>query len=243
MSHLKNVQAFGKLTGICTGYGGQYNPGQQNLQVNAMTTLMLKAQQAMEAWIEAEAFYDQATNKRKAEFTELQRVSSGVCSILRASGASELTVSDGYSFNRLIGGSGRRKRNAASPAMTNAAADQAPPPVISRSSAAFASKANSFAKLVELVTMEPKYTPNEYSFTAAGLQQKLTEMQALNALVAQAEIRLTQARRDRDDLFYQMQGNLFSTATAAKQYIRGVFGYRSSQHLEVQKLLFTNPRS
>jgi hypothetical protein len=208
-----------------------------------MTTLMIKAQQAKEAWIEAQAFYDQATNQRKAEFKGLRRMSSGVCFVLRASGASALTVSDAYSYNRKIWSYRVARRKTAPPAVSAAAETGEQPPVISRSSADFASKVNYFAKLVELVSMEPKYAPNEPDFTVAGLQQKLAEMQALNALVAQAEIRLTQARRDRDDLYYKMEGSLFSTAIAAKQYIRGVFGYQSSQHQEVRKLRFTNPRA
>ena len=32
MSHIKNVDAYSRLVGLCTGYGGKYNPGQQNLQ-------------------------------------------------------------------------------------------------------------------------------------------------------------------------------------------------------------------
>ena len=44
MSHVKNLQSFDKVIRICTGLGGTYNPGQQNLQVNVMATLMNIAQ-------------------------------------------------------------------------------------------------------------------------------------------------------------------------------------------------------
>ena len=59
------MQAFGKLTGICTGLGGTYNPGKQNLQVNAMITLLNSAQQAWEEVKEAQKAYDNATNDRE----------------------------------------------------------------------------------------------------------------------------------------------------------------------------------
>jgi predicted AAA+ superfamily ATPase len=94
---------------------------------------------------------------------------------------------------------------------------------------------------VETVSAEPKYKPNEPGLSVAGLQQKLTELQHLNDTVVQAEIRLTQARRSRNELYYYKEGNLFSTALAAKQYVRGIFGYQSSQHQEVQRLNFTKP--
>ena len=61
------MQAFGKLTGICTGYGGTYNPGQQNLQVNAMTTLLNSAQQAWEEVKEARKAYEEAVKAGVAQ--------------------------------------------------------------------------------------------------------------------------------------------------------------------------------
>ena len=33
MNTIKNMQAFTRLIGYCTGYGGKYNPGRQTLQV------------------------------------------------------------------------------------------------------------------------------------------------------------------------------------------------------------------
>jgi hypothetical protein len=64
MSHVKNVQAFEKLAGLCTGYGGAYNPGQQNLQVNALVTSLNNAQQVLMEVTEAQTVLDNATNRR-----------------------------------------------------------------------------------------------------------------------------------------------------------------------------------
>lgn len=36
MSYYRNADAFGKLVGVCAGYGGKYNPTQTNLQVNSL---------------------------------------------------------------------------------------------------------------------------------------------------------------------------------------------------------------
>lgn len=57
------MQAFEKLMGIYTGYGGQYNPGQQNLQVNALVTLLNNAQQKLSEVNEAQTAYDNITNR------------------------------------------------------------------------------------------------------------------------------------------------------------------------------------
>ena len=78
MSHTKNMQSFEKLMGICTGLGGNYNPGKQNLQVNAMTTLSTIAQQIGEEVREARKAYDNATNAREQAFSDIRPLSSSI---------------------------------------------------------------------------------------------------------------------------------------------------------------------
>lgn len=238
MSHVKNVQAFGKLTGICTGYGGQYNPGKQNLQVKAMATLTSKAQQAMVGVNEAKGLYDIATNNRVTGFYGLRKLSSSVIALLKMSGAHELTVNDAVINNRKIWGSRKANRKANAEILAD--------PEKRRSTFLYnqdyASIANYFAKVVETVSNEPLYQPNEPYMTVAGLQKKVEDLYKLNKAVTAAEIGLKQAKRNRDELYYLVDGNLFDTALNAKLYVRGIFGFQSSQHLEVRTLRFTKPR-
>src|SRR6185369_6324513 len=84
MSHIKNVQAFGKLTGICTGYGGSYKPGKQNLQANAMSALTNNAQQVMGEVLSAQINFDNITNVREAAFKDIQRFGTRIISALKA---------------------------------------------------------------------------------------------------------------------------------------------------------------
>ena len=104
MSHVKNMQAFGKLTGICTGLGGTYNPGQQNLQVNVMATLMNIAQQSWEEVKEAQSTYDKATNNRELGFRKIRKLSARVYDMLKASGANTLLLDDALNCKRRIYG-------------------------------------------------------------------------------------------------------------------------------------------
>lgn len=238
MSHVKNVQAFGKLTGICTGYGGQYNPGKQNLQVNAMATLWTKAQQAMVEVNEAQSLYDMATNNRVTGFRGLRKLSSSVIALLKMSGAHELTVNDALTNNRKIWGT---RKKTVSKANTEVMTGEVKRKSTFLYNQDYASIANYFAKVVETVVNEPLYQPNEPHMTVDGLQKKVEELHVLNRAVTDAEIRLKQAKRNRDELYYKVDGNLFDTALAAKLYVRGIYGYQSSQHLEVKALRFTKP--
>ena len=102
--------------------------------------------------------------------------------------------------------------------------------------------ANYFAGLVELVEKEPLYTPTESYLTVAGLQATLEKVQALNEAVTMAEVRLAQARRNRNQVFYEMEGNLFETALGVKYYVRSIFGFGSPEHKELARLKFTKPK-
>src|SRR5260221_337769 len=94
MSHVKNLHAFGKLTGICTGYGGTYKPGQQNLQVNALIAMSYNAQQVLGEVNEKQTAYDNITNNRELGFKGIRHLSSRIVSVLKSSGANALTVKD-----------------------------------------------------------------------------------------------------------------------------------------------------
>jgi hypothetical protein len=237
MSHVKNVQAFGKLTGICTGYGGQYNPGQQNLQVEALVALLNHAQQTLSEVNEAQTAYDNITNTRELGFEGVQKLSSRIFSVLKSCGAHALTIDDARVNMRRLRGSRSSKSLASTGAVT---AEEDPKPGFSYSRD-YASLAFYFAKLVETVSAEANYRPTEPELSVEGVQAKVAELQSLNDAVAKAEIELTSARRKRNALFYKGQGNLFATAVAAKQYVRGVFGFSSDQRVEVSKLRFTKP--
>jgi hypothetical protein len=237
MSHVKNVQAFGKLTGICTGYGGQYNPGQQNLQVDALVTLLNNAQQTLSEVNEAQTAYDNITNTRELGFRGVRKFSSRIFSVLKSCGAHALTIDDARVSMRKLQGSKSSKPVATTEAVT---AEENPKPGFVYSQD-YASLAFYFARLVETVAAEANYRPTEPELSVAGLRAKVTELQSLNNAVATAEIELTGARRKRNALFYKAQGSLFATAVAAKMYVRGAFGFNSDQRAEVSKVRFTKP--
>jgi hypothetical protein len=238
MSNVKNVQAFGKLIGICTGYGGKYNPGQQNLQVNAMITLLNSAQQAMEEVSEAKTTYDNATNNRELAFKQLRKLGTSVISVLRSCGANKLTLKD--ATVRI------RKLNGASPTyrltlpVENPSKVMKPRPRVARGGD-FGSMVDYFSQLVETVSAEVRYKPNEPELSTGGLTATLAKLRSLNEGVMQAQVKLGNARRQRDLLLYLSDNNLFDTANAARQYVKAVCGYRSPQHLEVVRLSFNKP--
>lgn len=164
-----------------------------------------------------------------------RKLSSRICTLLRSCGAHPLTVKDALASNRKLWGVKRTP-------LPEVKVGEERPKTAATNGNDFASLAQHFARLVETVSAEAKYKPNETELIVDGLKQRLAELRSLNDAVTQAEIALTQARRKRNALYYADEGNLFSTAIAAKQYVRGVFGYNSSQHQEVKRVRFAKPK-
>lgn len=237
MSHVKNMQAFEKLMGVCTGLGGAYNPGKQNLQVNAMTTLLTIAQQAWEEVKQAQQAYDTATNERELGFRKIKTLSSKVYGMLRASGTNPLLLSDALNSKRRIWGT-RLKRL---PAVQAETAEGESPSTRPSYSQGYTLAAEYFDQLVRTIASEPRYAPNEPELTLTNLQQTVMDFFNLNKAVMEAEVRLDDARSKRNIVCYQATENLVDTARAVKTYVRSVFGYQSQQHQQVQKILFTKP--
>ncbi len=237
MSHVKNMQAFGKLTGICTGLGGTYNPGQQNLQVNVMATLMNIAQQSWERVKEAQSTYDKATNERELGFRKIRTLSARVYGMLKASGANELLLADALNSKRRIYGA----RISKPPVVDATKPNEEKPEARSSYSKGFVTIAEYFDRLVKTAASEPSYSPNEAELTLAGLEQMRSDLFGLNKAVTEAEIRLEEARIKRNTVYYIAPNNLVKTATAVKTYMRSAFGFQSQQHQQVQKLRFTKP--
>lgn len=235
MSNVKNVEAFGKLTGICTGYGGSYNPGQPNLQVTAMNTLLSQARATLQEVHVTKTVFENVTNTREVMFRDMMALSSRAISWLRASGAAPLTVDDAQaSFRKMYGG----RLTTPAPAATETAAAPTAPSRKARG-LDYASVCDAFAKLVESLQAEPKYQPNEPELSVAALSNLLTTLRQQNDLVNQARTALTSARNKRTMLLYSGANNLVSVGRAVKQYVRSVFGPRSLQQVEVSSIYFT----
>lgn len=238
MTHVQNVQAFGELKGLCTGYGGEYNPGKQNLQVEALTTLWLNANQVMDDVIVAKAEYDIATNNREQAFAQLGKLGTRIFGILKAGGASPLLLKDAQTLVNKLRGFGSKAHR---PPISS----QEPEPVITKRRLGghdYASRKNHFASLLEIVMSEPTYKPNESYLSVAGLQGVLDNLRELNEKVVAAKVALREARRNRNTLLYVGEESLVSTAQAVKQYVKAIYGFTSQQHTEVFRIGFTKPK-
>lgn len=240
MSHIKNVEAFGKLTGICTGYGGTYNPGNPNLQANVMSALMNNARLVMSEVHAAKTEYDNSTNARELMFKDIKRLGTRIISALKSSGAGKLTIEDAQSSIRKMAGS---KLQSDQPVVAPTSAEVVKPKTRRARGTDYASLSNHFAALVQTVSAAPNYHSNEPKFSVAGLHAQWLVLVSLNDSVNAAMAKLSSARSKRNQLLYDTDTNLVAIGLQAKQYVRSAFGPSSDQYQEVRKIKFTKPKS
>jgi hypothetical protein len=247
MSNVKNVEAFEKLLGLCSGYGG-YNPGKPNLTIQSLTNKLINAKQAVDDANVAKSNLDKESNSREIVFDALPRLASSIVYTLASSGASEQTLNDARFLLRQI--TGRRKDGGkAAPVGTvpTAAPATAPSPQAEVSAvpkatppASYASKANHFANLVKLVSAEANYQPNEPELQVAGLTSMAAELQQMNSTVIQAQSNWNSKRIARDKALYTGD-SLLKTSRSVQKYVRAAFGLRSQEYQKISKIVFTKP--
>lgn len=234
MSNSKNVEAFNRLIGICTGYGGTYSPGSPNLRVESLSELLNQARAVMHRVSIAKTGYETATNEREVVFVEIRQLASRILAELKSTGASHQTVADAALMVRKIRGQLRAKKSEVT--------EVSEPPVVKRprvTGSDFDSVVYHVEKLIETLVAEPRYAPGIGDLQVTALQEKLYALRMANEKVVTATTGLGSARRDRNALLYFNQGSVRKTALAVKQQVKAIFGYNSEAAKAASRIKIT----
>jgi len=235
MSHVKNVETYSRLVEFCTGYGGNYNPGQQNLKLNAMRAMLENAQSSLQDVSLKRLDYKRVTNEREIAFTDLSRLTSRIVLYLSTSGVPDQTVDDARFYARLIGGRLVRRREP----IPSDEADEKPLTTRSLTQRSYVALKDHFTQLVELIKKEPAYQPNEEDLQIASLEARVNELNTATAKVHIARAAWSNAMIYRNRLMYKGLESLVNHGATVKRYVRSVFGNTSAQSAQMAELSFT----
>jgi hypothetical protein len=227
MSTIKNMQAFTRLMGYCTGYGGKYNPGRQTLQVEELQAQLEAVRQALEEVKETKVHFNDEVNARKQAFNDLPKLAARVIRALKAFGASEEKMADARLYFRSITG-----RRAAKPIEQKAT--EAVPVRRSQMQLAYVNRADWFEQLVQTASTQPGYQPNEPELSIEGLNSKVKELHAFNQRVVDARVAWSNARVKREKLILDKEQSMMMTARAVKDYLGAIFGFNSLEYGQVK---------
>ena len=238
MTHVKNVEAFTRLIGFCTGYGGKYNPVRPNLQVSMLNATLAQAQQAMRDEKLARNTYNNVINARMITFGELPKLASRVVSLLASAGASPQALADAKVFqHRTFGGPPKTT--------TTSPMDAAGAPLVVKTKTlrqrGYAAMADNFEKLVSLAGTLPEYQANEADLKLEALQAKVTELHAMNDAVIAARVSWSNGLINRNEALYAADDALYVSGKQTREYVKALFGPDSVQYDQVKNIVFTKP--
>ena len=238
--HAKNVANFEDLISFCNGYGATYNPSKDALTIAKLQLLQTQSKDSLQQAKTTKTAFDNATNARQLAFKDLKPLATKVVNALSVSGATDLAIADAKTINRKIQGA---KANGGTKAPATPADPNAPTPTdktISTSQQSYDSLIDHFAKLIEAVSQDANYKPNEKELQTATLQTKLDSLKTSNTDLVNAYTNWSNARINRNTVLYNPLTGLVQTALDTKKYVKSVFGASSPQFKQVSGLEFTN---
>jgi hypothetical protein len=208
-----------------------------NLQLSALQELSVKARHVLEEKDVARSAWKKVTNQREIAFASLNKLVSAVLFALAASGASEPTMKDVRAFLRQI--SGRRKSRLPMPSA------QATATVVKERPSqpgGYEDLTYHFSQLVELVSQQATYQPNEPHLTVNSLREKVIQLHLENDNVKKARADYFHARVALHEVFYGEKDSIVATARTVKKYLRSVYGLNSNEYSQVRKIKFYKPK-
>jgi hypothetical protein len=233
----KNVANFEDLISFCTGYGASYNPSKASIKLAALGTKRTDAVNGLAAVNTNLPSWTNAINAREIVFNPLSKLITKVGNAVEACDVSKQVIVDVKTIARKLQG----KR--ASAKIATVVDDPATPidesaKSISASQMSFDSRIENMNKLIDLLTAQAGYTPNEPDVAVAGLTTVLGNMKTTNTAAINAYTPLSNARIDRNKILYDDVTGLVKIAGDVKSYVKSVFGGTSPQYKQVSKLKF-----
>ena len=172
----------------------------------------------------------------------MKKLSTRIVNALDATDATDKLVKDAKTINNKI--QGKRAGDKTKPSPTPV------PPVppiptptpeaksISVSQLSYDSLIAHFDALIQLVSSEPTYTPNETDLQVSTLQTLLGNLRATNTAVVNAYTNYSNAQITRNSILYTPVSGLVDIAGDVKKYVKSVFGATSPQYKQVSGLQF-----
>jgi len=242
VGHSKNVANFEDLISFCIAYGTTFNPANTNITVAALQAKHTAAITDIQAVKTAKTAIDNATNSREILFKDFKKLATRVLNALIAVSPAKQTIDDAKTINNKIQGKragSNKKVKPGTPSTPSDGPDAPEDSSISVSQQSYDSLMDHFAKLIETVSQEPLYTPNEADLSVTGLNTLLAQMQTANTGVINATTAYSNARIVRDKTLYHETSGLVKLAFDVKGYVKSLFGASSAEFKQVSKLKFS----
>jgi hypothetical protein len=250
--HVKNDAQFGEIVGYIDSLGSDYNPANQSIKLDTLTTKKTEMTKSLDLIDECEAKYKEAIRVRQEDYNKLEDFTSKIIYALSSSDVDVKTVSDAKSISKKILGSSKPKKKDEPPPENmvatvnsdenvNETETQTDSPQNNGRSTAqrsFDRRLGNFKKLVALVGNNSAYQPNEADLQTTSLSEFSIKVSENNTLAVKATNALSDARDARDVLFYTATNSTYKTVNKVKFYVKSRFDKNSIQAKTITKFVF-----
>ena len=230
--HAKNVSNFETMISYCTGYGVTYNPSNSEISISVLTTLHDESKASVKLVKTTETPFNDVEGQRKLIFKPLKPLSTKVLGALRGANAPTTVIADAETINRKI--QGKRADNS----VVETPVGETPKDKISVSQQSYDMQIDHLDKLIQVVTIEPKYNPNEIPVKVATLNDYRTLLEKVNTDVKNSYVPYSNAMIARNKKLYNPETGLVSRAQIVKNYVKSIFGASSPEYRLINKLRF-----
>jgi hypothetical protein len=167
-------------------------------------------------------------------FKPLKTLGTKIINAFDATDANAETVKDARTINRKIQGQRATSKIQPNPTTTPVTADK----TISISQQSYDQQIEHFSKLIELLSADGNYNPNETDLKITTNQFKLNELKTTNTAVIDNYTNWSNSRIARNATLYSPLTGIVNTALNIKKYITSIFGATSPQYKQISKLEF-----
>lgn len=230
--HTKNVSNFETLITSCAGFGITYDPSNPEILINELITLHSVSKLSLKTVKTTQAPFDDVEGKRKTIFKPLKPLSTKILGALRGVNAPATVVADAETINRKI--QGKRADNTSNKTPTG----ETPKDKISVSQQSYDLQIDHFDKLIQLVTIEPKYIPNETPVKVVTLNDYKTKLENISTAAKNKYVPYSNALIARDKKLYNPVTGLVERTQLVKNYVKSIFGASSPEYKLINKLRF-----
>lgn len=240
--HAKNVANFEDLISFCTGYGPAYNPSKASIKLPALNTQFTSAKNSLTTINTLLPPSTNAINAREIVFKPLSKLITRIVNAVASSNVPKQVIADVKTIARKLQGKRGSDKLPTVIDDPNTPEDESQKS-ISASQMSFDNRIENMDKLIQLLTSQSGYAPNETDLKVATLTTLLADMRTKNTGAINALTPLSNARIARNTILYAAGTGLVDTAGEVKKYVKSVFGGTSPQYKQVSGLKFTKRKA
>jgi hypothetical protein len=240
--HTINVANYKSQIAFNVGFGSKYAPTNDSIKLTNMQAHCILCDNATVEASKQDGIFGELIKERQIVFQPLDTLSTQIVNSFASLNLNEIIIEGAREFNRKIQGTRAtpiKPKKGKSTETTDKADD---PKTISASQQSYDNLVQHFEDLINWVSAQSLYKPNEAELKGTALQAYLAKLKKANKDVTDAEPIYKNALQTRDALLYSDETGLVDVALKSKKYVLSVFKSKSAEYKKVSSIPYTRPK-